>query len=76
MYTNDGILAMISVRDTAANFGLVRAVLNDIDKGEVEASELEHAKLIQWELDIKAHFVRRAELLGMTNVASSGMDFP
>lgn len=74
MYTNAGVLQVISVKDAAVNLVKTRNLLEAIGNGEVKVSKADFAALVRLEEDIKAHFVNRAELLGMTNVDNKSME--
>lgn len=76
MYTNAGMLEAISTRDIALNLEKVRKILDAVEAEKVQVSEKEFDELVRWEEDIKAHFVHKAEVLGMTNVANQGMSLP
>lgn len=74
MYTNAGVLQVIGIRNAAANLVLVQSSLNRVESGELEMTEMAFDELVRMEEDIKTHFLHRAEMLGMTNVANKAMD--
>lgn len=76
MYTNAGVLAMMTTKDIAVTFMQVQATLNEVEKGRAEIEKADFDMLARWEEDIKDHFVRRTELLGMTNVSNDAMALP
>lgn len=74
MYTNDGVLQVISARSAGQNLVQAKAILDAVMDDGLIISEANFQALTRLEEDIKAHFVRRAELLGMTNVDMKTLD--
>ncbi len=73
MYTNRGVLAMMTAGNIAHNYALIQKHLEAVEKGELEMSDALHTDLVRWEQDMHAHVVNMAERLGTTNVCNSSM---
>ncbi len=73
MYTNAGMLAMMTTANIIANYELVRSILADVESGKLAMSETAFDNHRRWEEDMSDFFVRRAEQLGITNARRSGM---
>lgn len=73
MYTNAGILAMMTVQDVALNLEACEGLLKRVESGKLEAKKSDFDALCRWEEDAKAYFVRLAEQMGLTNTQRLGM---
>jgi hypothetical protein len=73
MYTNRGMLAMMTTANIVANYAIVQKHLAAAERGEEEINAALYADLVRWEQDMHAHIVGMAEHVGRTNVCNSSM---
>lgn len=73
MYTNRGMLAMMTTSNIAANYAMIQKHLKAAEEGAIQMDPALFVDMQRWEQDIHAHIVEAIERVGRTNVCNDSM---